>query len=107
MPAIPAMAHPRRQIAEVLVASLTSTEALRKTFELVATRGPAQHDLDPLFAQLDVDPPGAVDAVRDLPNMPPGEEPELVRRDLASATVVPGGSESALQDFAPNLRSCK
>lgn len=76
----------RRQIAEVLVASLTSTEALRKTFELVATRGPAQHDLDAVFAELDADPPGAVDAVRDLPNMPPAEEPERVRRDLAAAS---------------------
>ena len=42
----------RRQIAEVLVASLTSAEALRRTFEFVATRGPAQHDLNALFAQL-------------------------------------------------------
>ena len=63
----------RRQIAEVLVASLTSDEALRKTFELVATQGPAQHDLDEVFARLDADPPGAVDGVRDLPNMPPEE----------------------------------
>jgi uncharacterized protein YbjT (DUF2867 family) len=76
----------RRQIAEVLVASLTSAEALRKTFELVATRGPAQHDLDTLFAELDADPPGAVDAVRDLSNMPTAEEPDRVRRDLAAAS---------------------
>jgi uncharacterized protein YbjT (DUF2867 family) len=39
----------RQQIAEVLVASLTSKEALRKTFELVATRGSAQADLAPLL----------------------------------------------------------
>jgi uncharacterized protein YbjT (DUF2867 family) len=82
----------RRQIAEVLVASLTSAEALRKTFELVATRGPAQHDLDAVFAQLDTDPPGAVDAVRDLPNMPLAEEPERVRRDLAAASSNPGNA---------------
>ena len=31
----------RRQIAEVLVRSLTSNAACRKTFELVAERGPA------------------------------------------------------------------
>jgi uncharacterized protein YbjT (DUF2867 family) len=79
----------RRQIAEVLVASLTSAEALRKTFELVATHGPAQHDLDAVFAALDADPPGAVDAIRDLPNMPPAEEPERVRRDLAAASSNP------------------
>lgn len=41
----------RRQIAEVLVRSLTSDSALRKTFELVATTGPAQDDLDMLFAR--------------------------------------------------------
>jgi hypothetical protein len=63
---------------------------------LVATHGAAQNDLDAVFAQLDADPPGAVDAVRDLPNMPLSEEPERVRRDLANATVSPSGSESAL-----------
>jgi len=36
----------RRQIAEVLVHSLISNHAIRKTFELVATKGPAQADLD-------------------------------------------------------------
>lgn len=43
----------RRQIAEVLVASFTSDGALRKCFELVATQGQAQPDLDSEFAQLD------------------------------------------------------
>ena len=50
----------RRQLAQVLVASLTSESALRKTFELVAVRGPAQHDLAPLFAALEADPPRRV-----------------------------------------------
>jgi uncharacterized protein YbjT (DUF2867 family) len=72
----------RRQLAEVLVASLTSNGALRKSFELVATEGPAQHDLDAEFARLDADPPGALDAVHDLTNMPLQEEPQRVRRDL-------------------------
>jgi uncharacterized protein YbjT (DUF2867 family) len=36
----------RRQIAQVLVHSLTSTHAIRKTFELVATTGPAPNDFD-------------------------------------------------------------
>jgi uncharacterized protein YbjT (DUF2867 family) len=72
----------RRQLAEVLVASLTSDAALRKSFELVATHGPAQHDLDAEFARLDADPPGALDAVHDLSNMPLLEEPQRVRLDL-------------------------
>ena len=72
----------RRQIAQVLLRSLTSSAAERKTFELVAERGPAQDDLDPLFAELDDDPPGAVDAVRDAENLPLDEEPARVRSDL-------------------------
>jgi uncharacterized protein YbjT (DUF2867 family) len=39
----------RRQIAEVLVRSLSSDTATRKTFELVAERGPPPDDLDALF----------------------------------------------------------
>ena len=40
----------RRQIAEILVRSLGSVHALRKTFELMAAKGAAQSDFDPLFA---------------------------------------------------------
>ena len=72
----------RRQIAEVLVASLSSAAALRKTFELVAERGPAPKDLEPLFAALQADPPGTLDAVHDSPNMPLSAEPASVRQDL-------------------------
>lgn len=72
----------RRQIAQVLVASLTSAAAIRKTFELVATRGPAQDDLDPEFVRLEADPVGAVDAVRDMANMPLSGEPAAVRDAL-------------------------
>jgi uncharacterized protein YbjT (DUF2867 family) len=72
----------RRQLAQVLVASLSSESALRKTFELVAVKGPAQHDLATLFAALEADPPGGLDAVRDLANMPLPEEPQRVRDDL-------------------------
>ena len=72
----------RRQIAEVLVASLTSDAALRKSFELVATQGPAQQDLEALFAGLDADPPRALDAVHDVENMPLQKEPQRVRDDL-------------------------
>ncbi|TAM96685.1 MAG: SDR family oxidoreductase [Rhodanobacteraceae bacterium] len=70
----------RRQIAEILVHSLTSNEAMRKTFELVASKGPAQEDLGPLFAALDLD--SALDGVRDLENMPLDEEPQRTRDDL-------------------------
>ena len=76
----------RRQIAEVLVGSLTSAAALRKSFELVAVTGPAPADLDPLFARLTPDQPGQLDAVRDLTNMPIQDEPQGVRADLDAVT---------------------
>lgn len=72
----------RRQIAGVLVAALTCDAALRKTFELVAEKGPAPDHLEPLFAGLDADAPGGLDAVRDLANMPPDQEPQRVLDDL-------------------------
>lgn len=72
----------RQQLAEVLVASLTSVEADHKTFELVSERGPAPADLEKLFAALEVDRPGAIDAVHDQTNMPIEAEPLPVRDDL-------------------------
>jgi len=66
----------------VLVYSLGSEQALRKTFELVAETGPAPDDFDPLFASLDPDPEGAIDGVRDTANMPLDDEPQRVRDDL-------------------------
>jgi uncharacterized protein YbjT (DUF2867 family) len=45
----------RRQIARVLIASLTSASAEGKTFELVAERGREPDDLEPLFSALDAD----------------------------------------------------
>lgn len=75
----------RRQVAEVLVRSLSSDHALRKTFELVATAGQAAEDFDALFAPLDADPPGALDGVRDMANMPLEGEPKPVRDDLNQA----------------------
>jgi uncharacterized protein YbjT (DUF2867 family) len=74
----------RRQIAEVLVACLGSDKALRKTFELIATTGPAQSDLDAVFAPLDADPQGSLDGVRDMANMPLQDEPERVRATLGA-----------------------
>ena len=72
----------RRQIAQVLINSLTSAAAAATTFELVAEHGPAQTDLDPLFAQLDKDLPGSLDGVRDAANMPVDQEPQRVLDDL-------------------------
>ena len=72
----------RQQIAQVLVASLTSQAATDKTFELVANRGPAQTDLDPLFSALPADPAGSTDAIGDRDNLPSAQEPDPVRRDL-------------------------
>lgn len=72
----------RRQIAQVLVNSLGSDQAARKTFELVAEAGPAPEDFDALFGRLDADLEGALDGVRDLANMPLNEEPQRVQNDL-------------------------
>src|SRR5581483_10755486 len=72
----------RRQLAHVLVSSLTSKEALRKTFELVATKGSAQESLDPLFAALDPDSAAGFDGVRDTANQPFEAEPQRVKDDL-------------------------
>jgi uncharacterized protein YbjT (DUF2867 family) len=72
----------RRQIAEVLVHSLISDHATRKTFELVATMGTAPKDFGALFAPLEADPPDAMDGAHDMPNMPLNDEPQRVRDDL-------------------------
>jgi uncharacterized protein YbjT (DUF2867 family) len=72
----------RTQIAQVLVASLTSDAANHKSLELVAEHGPAQTDLDPLFHALQPDRPGALDAVLDQDNMPLSQEPPRVIREL-------------------------
>lgn len=76
----------RRQLAQVLVASLTSDAALRKSFELVAEKGSAPRDLEPLFSRLDPDPVDALDAVHDVANMPLNQEPQRVRDDLTRYT---------------------
>jgi uncharacterized protein YbjT (DUF2867 family) len=72
----------RLQLAQVLVASLSSQYATRKTFELVADKGPPQSDLEPLFAALTPDPGAALDGVLDIANMPLESEPPRVRDDL-------------------------
>jgi uncharacterized protein YbjT (DUF2867 family) len=77
----------RRQIAQVLVATLRSDAANRKTFELVAAHGAAPSDLDPLFAALDPDRPDSLDGVRDEDNLPLSREPARVLNDLAAVTA--------------------
>jgi hypothetical protein len=72
----------RRQIAQVLVRSLGSDAAVRKTFELVAERGPAPEDFDALFAPLEADLSGSLDGIRDVANMPLASEPQRVQDDL-------------------------
>jgi uncharacterized protein YbjT (DUF2867 family) len=72
----------RRQLAQVLVRSLRSDAALRKTFELNAETGPAQDDFDGLFRGLDADPIGALDGAHDKANMPLDREPPPMRADL-------------------------
>ncbi len=70
----------RSQIADVLVAALTSDAANGKTLELVAEHGPAQADLDPLFAALAADV--ELDGAKDADNMPVASEPVDVVADL-------------------------
>jgi uncharacterized protein YbjT (DUF2867 family) len=72
----------RRQIAQVLVHSLNSSQSLRKTFELIASKGPAQDDFDALFAPLEADPQDTLDGVHDMANMALAHEPQRVREDL-------------------------
>ena len=81
----------RRLLAKVLVRSLRSDAALRKTFELHSETGPEQDDFDEVFAPLDADEVGSVDAAHDLANMPLDQEPQYLLKELeavrARATV--------------------
>jgi hypothetical protein len=55
---------------------------MRKTFKLVAERGPASEDVDTRFSALDADTADELDGVRDAPNMPLQDELERVREDM-------------------------
>jgi len=72
----------QRPIAEVLVQSLASDSANRKTLELIAVEGQAQKDLEPLFAALVADSAGSLDAAKDQANQPLEDEPQRVRDNL-------------------------
>lgn len=94
----------RRQIAQVVINSLTSAAAVATTVELVAEHGPAQTDLDPLFAQLDKDLHGSLDGVRDAANMPVDLEPERVLDDLRQLRTPPVALHgTARQGFIDSL----
>ncbi len=84
----------REQLAEVLLRSLSSDQAIRKTFELVSAKGPAQDDLKSLFAALTPDPENALDPPADTANMPLDKEPERVRQDLDALKVRYSGKVS-------------
>lgn len=72
----------RHQTAQVLVHSLTSEAAVRKTLELVTEHGAQQDDLDPLFAALTPDPIGTLDGAYDCANMPAEQEPPSIAAEL-------------------------
>lgn len=72
----------RAQIAQALVASLTSEAARSKTFELIAEKGQAQADLEPLFAALA--PDAELDGPADRDNLPLDAEPQDFLDDLAA-----------------------
>lgn len=74
----------RRQIAQVLIACVTSEAAERKTFELVAGHGPATTDFDSLFAAVSPDAAGSLDGPGDANDMPLDIEPEHVTDDLTA-----------------------
>jgi aryl-alcohol dehydrogenase-like predicted oxidoreductase len=71
------------------------------TFELVAERGTAPDDLDPVFASLDKDPLGSVDGVRDQANMPAEAEPERVRRTSTGWPHTTSSEEAAPSSAFP------
>jgi uncharacterized protein YbjT (DUF2867 family) len=77
----------RRQVAEVLVRSLLTDEAVGRTFELFATAGGPPPDWAALFATTAPDPAGSVDGVRDARNLALDAEPAAVRRDLEELSV--------------------
>lgn len=80
----------RDQIARVLIDSLHTDAADRKTLELIAEHGPGQDDLTTVFASLTPDPHGSLDGAEDDVDLPVDNEPETFRRDLATITSTQG-----------------
>ncbi|WP_258067826.1 hypothetical protein [Pseudoclavibacter sp. RFBB5] len=73
----------RSQITRMLVESVTAAAANRKTLELIAERGPRQPDLDPVFAALQADAEGALDAALDPDTLPLDREPAAFPAEIA------------------------
>lgn len=90
----------RRQIAKVLVRSLSSAAALRKTFELHSEKGSEQENFDTVFAALETDEAGALDGARDLANMPLNEEPRRIVADIARVRDAFSGRRCGLKSSA-------
>lgn len=72
----------RRLLAKVLVRSLRSEAALRKTFELHSETGPEQENFDAVFAPLDADVVGSIHAAHDIANMPFDLEPRKIQQEV-------------------------
>jgi uncharacterized protein YbjT (DUF2867 family) len=72
----------RRQVARVLVSSLTAAQAAGKTFELVAQAGDEPDTYAPLFGMLDSDTTGTLDGAHDRANMALDKEPAAIRQAL-------------------------
>ena len=77
----------RRQIAQVLVSSLGSDARGRQDVRARRRARPGTHDLDPLFAALEPDPPGALDGVHDSREHAAGRRTPRVRADLDAGTA--------------------
>lgn len=75
----------REQIAETLLKSLTTPEALNKTVELFAEKGARTMDFNALFATAIADQPNEnFDAIKDPNNRPMAKEPTRVQKELAA-----------------------
>src|SRR5215217_9542359 len=78
MPATPAMAPWPGARSHKSWFEAWARMLVRKTFELIAERGPATEDFDALFSPLHTDPPGSLDGTYDAMNMPLTDEPQRV-----------------------------
>ena len=83
----------RDAIARVLIDSLSTDAASRKTLELAAESGPEQDDLTSTFAALRPDAAGALDGVADTHTVPVDHEPARFRDDLSRIRQEQPGGE--------------
>jgi hypothetical protein len=77
----------RDRLAEVLVRSLLTETAVRRTFELFAEAGSAPTEWTGVFASLTPDPAGALDGAGDPDTLRSlDQEPEIVRDSVRALT---------------------